>query len=127
MTLIVLKIMGAIDIGWCWLVLLIILLPVLIFVLIVFVEVLLGTIGALILYLVTSVRKGFYVTISEKQFQVIYADPPWPYDIIRLNTRYVGNHYSTMSIEDICNLNVPSADDAILYLWATAPTIARSY
>ena len=51
-TLIVLKIMGAIDIGWCWLVLLIILLPVLIFVLIVFVEVLLGTIGALILYLV---------------------------------------------------------------------------
>ena len=65
------------------------------------------------------------ITIHKK-YQVIYADPPWPYDIIRWNTRYVGNHYSTMSIEDICNLNVPSADDAILYLWATAPRLPEA-
>lgn len=55
------------------------------------------------------------------KFDVIYADPPWRYDFC-----LEGNpeeHYPEMSDEDICSLQVPSADNAILFLWATNPKI----
>jgi N6-adenosine-specific RNA methylase IME4 len=63
----------------------------------------------------------------DKKYGVIYADPPWPYDIVRWKSRDIKNHYSTMTIEDICNLKVPSADDSILYLWATAPKLPEAF
>ena len=44
----ILKIMGTIDIGWCWLILLIIFLPVLLFLLVVFIEILMGIFGAVL-------------------------------------------------------------------------------
>lgn len=54
-------------------------------------------------------------------FNVIYADPPWTY-----YKRLRGSpekHYPTLSTEEICNLEVPSAEDAILFLWATNPLL----
>lgn len=56
------------------------------------------------------------------EYDVIYADPPWRYAFSAPN-RKVENHYPTMSLEEICSLDVPAAKDAVLYLWATAPKL----
>ena len=58
--------------------------------------------------------------LPEDQYSVIYADPPWQYD----NTGITGaaeKHYPTLEIEKICNLQIPSADNAVLFLWVTNP------
>lgn len=57
--------------------------------------------------------------MPKEKFDIIYADPPWQYTEAVKN-RKIENHYPTMDIEDICNLKVPSADDCILFIWATA-------
>ncbi len=59
------------------------------------------------------------------RFTVIYADPPWRYDHSRSRSRAIENHYSTMTLEEICALPVASiaTDDAALFLWATAPKL----
>lgn len=55
-----------------------------------------------------------------KKYSVIYADPPWRYDMKRGNG-VAENHYPTMSMEDICALPVAelAAKDSALFLWAT--------
>ena len=55
-------------------------------------------------------------------FDVIYADPPWRYGNMTPSAS-PENHYPTMAIEDICALDVPAANNAVLYLWATAPLL----
>lgn len=54
------------------------------------------------------------------QFGTIYADPPWQYgnQATRAST---DNHYSTMSVDDICEMPIAehAADDAHLHLWTT--------
>ena len=58
-------------------------------------------------------------------FEVIYADPPWNY----VNNGIRGStdpHYLTMTIEQICALKVPVANDSILYCWATAPLLPEA-
>lgn len=57
-------------------------------------------------------------------YQVIYADPPWSYSFSKSDSRKIENQYPTMTTEEICNLHVPTADSAVLYLWATAPKLA---
>ena len=52
-------------------------------------------------------------------FDVILADPAWSYDWNISESRSLENHYQTMELEDICNLEIPSADNAVLFLWAT--------
>lgn len=56
-------------------------------------------------------------------FTVVYADPPWRYDFSKSNSREIENQYPTMTTEDICLLNPQAANDAVLYLWATAPKL----
>lgn len=63
---------------------------------------------------------GILVPLPEGVFRVIVADPPWRYG----NTATRGaaeDHYATMTIEELCDLDVEdrSADDAHLYLWTT--------
>ena len=58
-----------------------------------------------------------------KKYQIIYADPPWSYRHCASNSRRIENQYRTMALSDIKNLNVPSSDDSVLYLWATAPKL----
>lgn len=63
--------------------------------------------------------------LPEGLFDVILADPPWKYDYMALS----GNpeeQYRTMDLEKICSLGVPSAKDAILFLWATNPLIKEA-
>jgi N6-adenosine-specific RNA methylase IME4 len=58
--------------------------------------------------------------INCKQFGCIYADPPWQYS--NQGTRAsTGNHYGTMTVEEICALPVKdlAADKSHLHLWTT--------
>ena len=61
-----------------------------------------------------------------KKYQIIYADPPWKYDFSKDNADTIEAHYPTMEVEQICNLNIPSEDNAVLYLWATAPKLREA-
>lgn len=56
-------------------------------------------------------------------YEVIYADPPWQYRHVRTKSRAIENQYPTMNLADICAINVPRAEDAVLYMWATAPKL----
>ena len=53
----------------------------------------------------------------DRKYNIIYADPPWRYKSWSLAEK----HYSTMSLEDIKKMNIPSADDCALFLWVTCP------
>lgn len=59
-------------------------------------------------------------------FPVIYADPPWRYDYAEDTTRKIENHYPTMSLDEIKALDIPAADDAVLFLWATSPKLVEA-
>ena len=57
-------------------------------------------------------------------YDVILADPPWQFRVWNKDTgqgRSAESHYPTMTLEDICALNIPSADNAVLFLWVTFP------
>jgi len=61
-----------------------------------------------------------------KKYQIIYADPPWKYNI-RANqkTRFRGGacgHYNLMSV---CNLPIKDIadDDCVLFMWVTMPKL----
>lgn len=58
--------------------------------------------------------------LEQRKFGTIYADPPWQYG--NQGTRAsTGNHYNTMTLDDICNMPIETlaADDAHLHLWTT--------
>lgn len=66
---------------------------------------------------------------TEIRYPIIYADPPWRYENppIGASNRSIENHYPTMTLDEICALPVKDLawDDALLYLWATAPKLAE--
>lgn len=63
-------------------------------------------------------------SIGHTLYGVILADPPWRFEVYSQETgmdRAADNHYQTMTLEDICALPVPAANDAVLFLWRTGP------
>ena len=67
--------------------------------------------------------------LPEGVFQVIYADPPWRYEQPGGRTpelRAVELHYPSMDDEEIAALEVPAADDAVCFLWATNPKLREA-
>ena len=64
--------------------------------------------------------------LPEGAYTVIYADPPWEYEFSQSNSRGVEQHYPTMSLESLKSLPVPAAEDAVLFLWATAPKLSEA-
>jgi N6-adenosine-specific RNA methylase IME4 len=55
-------------------------------------------------------------------FGVIYADPPWrfePYSRESGMDRAADNHYPTMTQDDLAALDLPAANDCVLFCWAT--------
>ncbi len=69
--------------------------------------------------------KGF-THESTKKYQIIYADPPWQYNFAPRKSVAIEFHYPTMTLDQICALQVPSEDNAVLYLWATAPKLLEA-
>ena len=66
---------------------------------------------------------------TKNKYRVIYADPPWSYND-KQNVEVLGGaekHYLTMPLQDICDLPVPSADDAVLFIWVTSPMLEDSF
>jgi N6-adenosine-specific RNA methylase IME4 len=58
--------------------------------------------------------------LPDGTFRVVVADPPWQYGN-KATRGAAEDHYATMTIEELCALDVEShlADDAHLYLWVT--------
>ncbi len=67
--------------------------------------------------------------VPEGKFSTFVADPPWQYG--NTSTRGAAeNHYPTMSIEELCDLDIVptrAADQAHLYLWTTAGHLPEAF
>ena len=70
-----------------------------------------------------------------KKYQVIYADPPWDYKGQKQHggkgtpdTGGAISHYSTLKLEQLQKLSVPSIADenSLLFLWSTSPHLDQS-
>lgn len=79
---------------------------------------------------IETVRKNeFKVDIfnTGKKFRIIYADPPWQYDLEQTSPNLGGaiKHYNSMSINELCNLPIKEIieKDAVLFLWVTSPKL----
>lgn len=64
--------------------------------------------------------------IPDKKYNVIMADPPWQYS----NKNTGGSmksgaaaKYPTMTVNEICNLQIPNDKNCVLFLWATVPLL----
>ena len=79
---------------------------------------------------IAEISKGNTELPTDRRYPIIYAGPPWRYKdpSIATSNRSIENHYPTMSHEEICALPVReiATDDALLYLWTTAPKVAES-
>jgi N6-adenosine-specific RNA methylase IME4 len=67
-----------------------------------------------------TIKDLFRAAQNGVRFGTIYADPPWQYD--NQGTRAAtGNHYTGMSVDELCALPVKAlaADAAHLHLWTT--------
>ncbi len=67
------------------------------------------------------------IPFPEKQYSVIYADPPWAYN--QGGRGAAKNHYHTMTTEEICAMPVKALQaggGTALFMWATFPTIGAA-
>lgn len=64
-----------------------------------------------------------FIDSLNKTYKVILMDPPWSYN--NKPKGHVGEHYDTMSIEDLSLLNISKlADkDCVLFMWTTFPQL----
>jgi len=73
------------------------------------------------------------IILPEGKYNVIYADPPWTYNDTcedgAIQSKGAKDHYSTMTIKQLCNLDIQSlcVDDAILFLWVTSPLLEECF
>lgn len=74
--------------------------------------------------------KNAELPVGERKYSVIYADPPWSFDVWSGagKDRAAENHYPTMSQAEIEALPVESmaADDCALFLWAVMPQLQEA-
>ena len=59
--------------------------------------------------------------LPEQRYPVIYADPPWKFELFNEKTggeRSVA--YPTMEIDELKAMSVPVMEDAVLFMWATS-------
>jgi N6-adenosine-specific RNA methylase IME4 len=64
-------------------------------------------------------------SLLEGQFRVIYADPAWKYGNRPPSGSGAGEHYPTMTYQELAALPVAAhaAADAVLFMWVTAPML----
>lgn len=77
------------------------------------------------------------------KYNTIYADPPWQQKAGPKQVGYVVKNgkqiwnvpdhktldlpYDTMSVDDICSIKIPAADNSHLYLWATNKHLPNAF
>lgn len=65
------------------------------------------------------------------RYPVILADPPWHFrnysadapGMTHERSRGANRYYPTMTTDALCRIDIPSADDAVLFLWACWPML----
>jgi N6-adenosine-specific RNA methylase IME4 len=62
----------------------------------------------------------------EGLYEIILADPPWQYEDVKTQSRSIENQYQTASLEEIKTHIPESAEDSVLFLWATAPLLVEA-
>lgn len=72
------------------------------------------------------------IPLPNKRYRVIYADPPWEYELtggVKNAKGLAKQHYPTMTTDEICAMPIPSIcaeGGAVCFLWATFPTIDKA-
>lgn len=64
--------------------------------------------------------------VDVDEFAAVVIDPPWQYD----NTATRGaaeDHYPTMTVDELTGLDIPTADNAHVYLWATNAFLRQAF
>jgi site-specific DNA-methyltransferase (adenine-specific) len=76
---------------------------------------------------VNDVNVNIYNT--DKKYNIIYADPPWPYNESGSKAKVKDCHYPMMQLNEICNLPIKNlqAENCILFLWVTAPRLPMAF
>jgi N6-adenosine-specific RNA methylase IME4 len=64
--------------------------------------------------------------ITEHSYDLIYADPPWRYDNMKVEGG-ADKQYPTMSLDEICALEVNASRHAVLAMWATSPKLPEAF
>jgi N6-adenosine-specific RNA methylase IME4 len=64
--------------------------------------------------------------LPKEKFDVIYADPPWEYEFSVSESREIENQYPTMTLDELKRLEIPAADNAVLFLWAPPPKLPEA-
>ena len=59
-------------------------------------------------------------------FTTVVADPPWQYEN-EATRGSASSHYQTMSMDELCALKIPAADDSHLWLWVTNPFLQHGF
>lgn len=64
---------------------------------------------------------------TARKYNIIYADPPWQY--WESGNKNQALHYTTMTIDEICDLPVKNIadDDCVLFLWVTYPILQDAF
>lgn len=62
------------------------------------------------------------------KYDVIVVDPPWPYGTkYDPDGRRAANPYPEMSLDEIKNIQMPSSDDCVMFLWTTHKFMRHSF
>lgn len=70
------------------------------------------------------------ISLPDKKYDIIYADPPWAYQEKNIDGYGAATqHYKTMSIQEICDLNILALakENCALFLWTTSPHLENSF
>jgi len=62
----------------------------------------------------------------DKVYDIIYADPPWVYQQKGVQGA-ASKQYPLMTDDELCDIKIPVAKNAILYLWATSPLLESAW
>ena len=66
--------------------------------------------------------------LPQGKYDIIVIDPPWPYGTdYNPSGRRASSPYPEMELEDIEQLDIPSTDDSILFLWTTHNFMRHSF
>ena len=73
----------------------------------------------------TKINQDLLKTNGNIKINIIYADPPWDYRSGETIKGRANQHYETMPLKELKQLNVSeiAAKDCILFLWTTGPQL----
>jgi N6-adenosine-specific RNA methylase IME4 len=74
-------------------------------------------------------KEKFAPPIPKGKYDVILCDAPWQYNDKHDYNGTTGaeTHYPTLSISELCALQIPVADNAIMFFWVTSPLLEECF